>query len=69
MASLGYMRQNQHNVVKHGHAQPIIKTLGLQWWQKPLMPALERQRQEEDLCKFKSSLVYKASSRTTRAVT
>jgi hypothetical protein len=30
------------------------------------MPALGRQRQA-DLCKFKASLVYKASSRTARA--
>ena len=34
----------------------------------PLIPALGRQRQI-DLCEFEASLVYKASSRTARAVT
>ena len=34
----------------------------------PLIPALGRQRQV-DLCEFKASLVYRASSRTARAVT
>jgi hypothetical protein len=35
------------------------------WWYTPLIPALGRQRQAE-LCKFKSSLVYKVSSRPTQ---
>ena len=34
----------------------------------PLIPALWRQRQE-DLCEFKGSLVYRASSGTARAIT
>ena len=34
----------------------------------PVIPALRRQRQV-DLCKFKASLVYSASSRTARTVT
>ena len=33
------------------------------WWLTPLIPALRRQRQA-DLCEFKASLVYRASSRT-----
>jgi hypothetical protein len=33
----------------------------------PLIPALRRQRQA-DLCDFEASLVYRASSRTARAV-
>jgi hypothetical protein len=38
-----------------------------QWWHRPLIPALGRQRQE-DLCEFKANLVYRASSRTARAI-
>ena len=34
-----------------------------QWWHTPLIPALGRQRQL-DLCEFKASLVFRASSRT-----
>ena len=34
----------------------------------PLIPALERQKQV-DIYEFKASLVYRASSRTARAVT
>jgi hypothetical protein len=34
-----------------------------QWWYMPLIPALGRQRQAE----FKARLVYKVSSKTTRA--
>ena len=34
----------------------------------PLIPALRRQRQA-DLCDFEASLVYRAGSRTARAVT
>ena len=34
----------------------------------PFIPVLRRQRQA-DLCEFKPGLVYRASSRTTRAVT
>jgi hypothetical protein len=37
-----------------------------QWWCMPLIPVLKRQR-KEDLCEFKSSLVYRASSRIARA--
>ena len=33
------------------------------WWPMPLIPAVRRQRQA-DLCEFKASLVYRASSRT-----
>lgn len=41
-----------------------------QWWHKPLIPALERQRPDRsDLCKFEASLVYWVSSRTARTVT
>ena len=46
----------------------IIKTFSLEWWQTPLMPTFGRQKQA-DVCEFKTSLVYKVSSRTTRAVT
>ena len=35
------------------------------WWCTPLIPAFGKQKQE-DLCEFKASFVYKASSRTTR---
>jgi hypothetical protein len=35
------------------------------WWYMPLILALDRQRQE-DLCEFKSSLIYIASSNTAR---
>lgn len=34
------------------------------WWHTPVASALERQRQ--DLCDFKASMVYKASSTTTQ---
>jgi hypothetical protein len=37
------------------------------WWYTPLILALWRQRQEH-LCEFKTSLIYKVSSRTARAV-
>jgi hypothetical protein len=36
-----------------------------QWWHTPLVPALWRQKQM-DLCEFKASLVYRASSRHPR---
>ena len=36
------------------------------WWRRPLILALGRQRQV-DLCEFKASLVYRASSRTAEA--
>jgi hypothetical protein len=36
-----------------------------QWWPKPLIPVLGRQRQE--ISDFEASLVYKVSSRTARA--
>ena len=39
-----------------------------QWWCIPLIPALERLRQE-DLSEFQANLVYKVSSRTAGAVT
>lgn len=35
------------------------------WWCTPLIPTLERQSQA-NLCEFKSSMVYKASSKTGR---
>ena len=38
------------------------------WWCVSLIPALGKQRQV-DLCEFEASLVYRASSRTVRAVT
>ena len=44
------------------------KNRSLLWWLMPLILALWRQRQE-DLCKFKASLVYKVSSRTAWADT
>jgi len=37
------------------------------WWRTPLIPALRRQRQVA-LCECKASLVYRASSRTARAI-
>ena len=42
--------------------------LARQWGRTPLIPALVRQRQV-DLCEFKASLVYRANSKTVRAVT
>ena len=36
------------------------------WWPMPLIPALARQRQADHL-ELETYLVYKASSRTTRA--
>jgi hypothetical protein len=36
-----------------------------QWWHTPLIPGLERQR-HVDLCEFKASLVYRASSRAVK---
>jgi hypothetical protein len=44
-----------------------IQCLAAQWWHKPLIPALGRQRQS-DLCEFEASLVYRVSSRIARAV-
>jgi len=42
-------------------------TIGASRWQcVALIPALGRQRRE-DLCEFKASLVYRASSRTSKA--
>lgn len=38
------------------------------WLYMPLVPAFSRQRRA-DLCEFKASLVYKASSSTAKAVT
>jgi hypothetical protein len=37
------------------------------WWLTPLIPALGRLKQV-DLCEFKVSLVYRASSRPARAI-
>ena len=36
------------------------------WWLTPLIPAFGRQSQT-DLCEFEASLVFRVSSRTTRA--
>jgi hypothetical protein len=41
------------------------KVIARQWQFMPLIPACWRQR-HTDLCKFKASLVYRASSRTAR---
>ncbi|EGW02466.1 hypothetical protein I79_018299 [Cricetulus griseus] len=38
------------------------------WWRTPLIPALRRQSQA-DLCEFETSLVYRASARTTSKAT
>ena len=38
------------------------------WWCRPLIPVFGRQRQV-DFFEFEASLVYRASSRTSRAVT
>jgi hypothetical protein len=39
------------------------------WWQcTPLIPALGMQKQAEFISEFKDSLVYKVSSRTSRAI-
>lgn len=39
------------------------------WWHAPLIPSLRRQRQRQvDLFGFKASLIYRASSRTARAI-
>ena len=46
----------------------LTKAFAAARWCTPLIPTLRRQRQA-DLCKFKTSLVYRASSRTARAVT
>ena len=45
-----------------------ITIISLTWRQMPLISVLWRQRQKNRF-EFKASLVYKASSRTTRAVT
>jgi hypothetical protein len=37
------------------------------WWQKPLITALEREKQT-GLCEFKASLVHTVSSRTVMAI-
>ena len=47
---------------------PERKTNGWWWWHRHLIPALRRQRQA-DLCEFKASLVYRASSRTESIAT
>jgi hypothetical protein len=56
--------------ITHGVLSMGVKKAQLaeQWWGKPLIPALGRQRQR-DLCEFKVTLIYKASSRTARDVT
>jgi hypothetical protein len=38
------------------------------WWRTPLIPALGRQRQGRRISEFEAILVYKVSSRTTRAI-
>jgi hypothetical protein len=46
---------------------PIKKEVWV-WVCTSLIPALQRQRQE-DLCEFEASLVYKESSKITRTIT
>jgi hypothetical protein len=43
------------------------KQKSIRWWYMPLIPALERQKQV-DLWEFETSLVYRTSSRTARAI-
>ena len=52
---------------KGGPASHQDSELAGQWWCTPLIPALGKQRQV-DLCEFEASLVYRASSRTARAI-
>ena len=59
-------KRKESSIPVEDHALNILKIAGL-WWRMPLIPALERQKQA-DLCEFKSSLIYKVSSRTARAV-
>ena len=40
--------------------------LAAQWWHIPFIPALGRQRQP-DLCEFKARMIYRVSSKTSRA--
>jgi hypothetical protein len=40
--------------------------LGQRWWYTPIIPALRSQR-KADLCEFKTSLVYRMSSKTAKA--
>jgi hypothetical protein len=45
-------------------------TISWAWWNRPLIPALGRQRQADfrQISEFKASLVYKVSSRTASTI-
>jgi hypothetical protein len=48
-------------------SDPITKTCSCPaWWRMPLIPALGRRGSQ--ISEFEASLVYKVSSRTTRAI-
>ena len=57
-------RQASPTDYKRGEKE--YQSLAVWWWHSSLIPALRGQRQA-DICEFQASLVYKLSSRTTRA--
>jgi hypothetical protein len=40
--------------------------IAAQWWHKPFIPAIRRQRQG-DFCKFEANLVYRVNFRTAKS--